>query len=125
KRVTVLLMDGDYSDLAACTFWIQPGLAPPNSTTNYLMRTFATKQWTDATFALFAATVDNEQWSALDNVVMKVTPALSTSGTDCAEPGGTVRSPSPLAVSFAPTPNDGRGLELWWRRAVATAMKQP
>jgi hypothetical protein len=125
KRATILLMDGDYSDLAACTFWIPPGLAPLQSSTNYLMRTFTTKTWVDATFALFAATVDNEQWSALDNVVMKVTPAMSTSGTDCAEPGGQVQSPSPLAVSFAPTDAGATAIDRWWRRAIAAAMRKP
>ena len=87
KRVTVLLHDSDFSDLSACTFWLPPGqpLSP------YAMSTFATWAWSNATISIYAASVGPDQWSRLDNVTLRSTPATDVSGTDCVEPA----SPAP------------------------------
>jgi hypothetical protein len=82
KRVTVLLHDGDFSDLSACTFWLPPGL--PLST--YTMRTFATKPWTNATIAVYAATIGTDPWFRLDDVAFRRASGSATSGTNCIEP---------------------------------------
>ena len=84
KRVTVLLHDGDFSDLSVCSFWLQPG-APLAS---YAMLSFATKAWANATLSFYIATTGNEPWVRLDNVVLHRTPSTATVGTECLEPGG-------------------------------------
>ena len=84
KRITVLLHDQSFSDLAACTFWLPAG----QPLSNYTMRTYATGNWTSATISFYPATVDQAQWYEVDNVTMAVTPADVTFGTDCVGPGG-------------------------------------
>jgi Beta-propeller repeat len=94
RRVTVLLHDLDFSDLAACTFWLDPGLP----LTTYAMRTFVTDDWTNATFSMYAATPGDEVWTRLDNVSVRKTPGSGTNGTDCVEAGGTLPTSSgPIA----------------------------
>jgi len=85
QRVTILLHDGDFLDLTACTYWIPPGL--PLS--NFAIRSYATKAWTNATVSVYPATVGTaptHQWLRLDNVsLMRTTTAIL--GTECFEPG--------------------------------------
>ena len=83
KRVTVIVHDNDFSDLSACTFWLEPGQA----LSNYTYRTFATEAWTNATFSVYGATVGSEASIRLDNVSLKRTPGTSIIGTECLEPG--------------------------------------
>ena len=82
KRVTVLLQDSDFSDLAACTFW----LAPFQPLGDYTMRGFATKPWTNATLAIYAASVGLQEWTRVDNVTFRRTPGTAIAGTECVEP---------------------------------------
>ena len=52
KRISVLILDFDFSDLSVCTFWLPPlgsDLIP------YVVRTRTTKAWTNATIAFYAA----------------------------------------------------------------------
>ncbi len=88
KRVTAILHANNFSDLAACTFWLQPGqpLSP------YTMRTFTTSAWTNATVSFYAATIGTEQWIRLDDVVFRRTPGVPTNGTDCLEPSAPARA---------------------------------
>jgi len=97
KRVTLLLHDGDFSDLTACTFWIPPGqpLLP------YAMRGFTTKPWANATISFYAATVGLDEWIRLDDVALTRTPGTATQGTECIEPGGSL---SLLTVSSVAPP---------------------
>jgi hypothetical protein len=81
KRVTVILHDNDFSDLAACTFWLPPG----QPLTTYRVRTYATDAWTNATLSVYPATVGAEQWIQLDNATLAGTPAASIVGTECDE----------------------------------------
>jgi hypothetical protein len=84
KRVTVIIHDNDFSDLSACTFWLDPG--QPLST--YTYRTFTTKTWTNATVSVYPATVGADQWLRLDNVTFQRTPGTTIVGTECIEPIG-------------------------------------
>lgn len=86
KRVTVLIHDIDFSDLAACTFWLEPGqtLSP------YAVRMFATDTWSNAIFSVYAATVGEEQWIRLDNASLRHTPSAATTGTACVGPADDV-----------------------------------
>jgi hypothetical protein len=99
-RVTVLLHDLDFSDLAACTFWLEPGQAM----STYTMRTFATQQWANATISVYAATVGTAQWTWLDNVTFRRTPGQATVGTSCVEPGASSTSAPAPEPSPEPSP---------------------
>jgi hypothetical protein len=83
KRVSVLLHDSDFSDLTACTFWLAPG----QPLSNYTMRGFTTKAWSNATISIYPSTVGLESWIRLDNVTLRPTPAAAIVGTECLEPG--------------------------------------
>jgi hypothetical protein len=109
KRVTVIVHDGDFSDLAACTFWLPPGL--PLST--YQVRLRATKAWTNATLSIYPGTNGLEQWIRLDNVSLRRTPGLDINGTECLEPAEILVPPS-----FAGSAQSVRG-------APATSSGQP
>jgi hypothetical protein len=84
KRVTVLRHESDFSDLAACTFWLPRAQTLSTNT----MRAFATKPWANATVAFYPSTVGTEQWIRLDNAALATTPAVTIPGTACIEPGG-------------------------------------
>lgn len=95
KRVTVLVHANDFSDLAACTFWIPPG----QPRLSYVMRMRATRAWTagpltGATMSFYGATVGAEVWMELDNVTLARTPGAAIQGTSCIEPN--VFGPSPV-----------------------------
>jgi Tol biopolymer transport system component len=90
KRVTVVLHDTNFSDIAACTFWLPPGVLLET----YQMRTYATKNGTDPMhLSVYPATVGMDQWMRLDNVSLQRTPATAILGTECLEPGGSVTPP--------------------------------
>ncbi len=99
QRVTVLVHDGDFSDLAACTFWLPPGM--PLSA--YTMRSYATKAWTNAMVSVYPATVGTSptaEWLLLDNVSLTETPEVIL-GSECYEPGS-VPPISAAAGALAP-----------------------
>jgi hypothetical protein len=85
KRVTVLIHDNDFSDLSACTFWLEPGQAIAQHT----VKAFTTKAWTNTTVSVYAATVGTEPWIRLDDVSLRVTLSASLTGTECIEPAST------------------------------------
>ena len=81
QRVTVLLHDANFSDLAACTFWIPPGTA----LSSHSMTAYATQAWANATLSVYPATTGTapaNQWLRLDNVTFSKASMAST-GTDC------------------------------------------
>src|SRR6185369_7256942 len=96
ERVTILVHDLDFTDLSACTFWLAPGQA----LSDYAMRSFTTKAWTNATISFYAATTGAEQWTRLDNVTLNRTPAGPLLGTECFEPGSSPAPPPPIEGSF-------------------------
>ncbi len=85
KRVTAVVHASDFSDLAACPFWLSPG--QPRLT--YVMRMRATRGWpagpTGATVSFYGA-VGSEPWIELDNVRLTRTPGAAIQGTECIEP---------------------------------------
>lgn len=99
KRVTVLLHDGDFTDLSSCTFWLEPGVALGT----HVMRVFTTEPWANASVSIYPAIVGLDQWTRLDNVVFRRTPTVTPLGTECLEPG------SPDARTIA-TPSDQGGV---------------
>jgi len=82
RRVTIVLHAQDFTDLGACTFWLEPGVP----LAGYAVRMFTTRPWANATFSIYSATVSTEQWVRLDNVTLRATPNASIVGTECIEP---------------------------------------
>ncbi len=81
KRVAVLIHDSDFSDLGACTFWLEPGQALGTHT----VKLYTTKSWTNAMFSVYPSTIGTESWIRLDNVTLKITPSAPLVGTECIE----------------------------------------
>ncbi len=113
KRVTAIVHDSDFSDIAACTFWLAPGA----QIDSYSIRTFTTKAHANATLSIYPATVGAEQWIRLDNVSMQRTPADAIVGTECIEPGPGIAPPPSSSLSAPMTGLAGGGA-----RARALAM---
>lgn len=95
KRVLMVVHQWNFTDMMACTFWLEPNT--PLRT--YTMRGFATADWTDAAFSAYTATQGPETWVQVDNASLKRTPGTPTAGTDCLEfddevPPPGVNSPS-------------------------------
>jgi hypothetical protein len=97
KRVTVILHDFAFDDLAVCTFWLPAG----QPLSDYSMRAYTTQAWANATVSVYPATTDQQEWFLLDNVALSATPSAPTYGTDCVEPGDV------SGLSFDPRPGGG------------------
>ena len=85
KRVTVLVHEGNFTDLHVCTFWL-----PPNTPLrSYVMRTHTNLAWTNASLSIYASTADGIGDILLDNVAMyRETPTVNR--TLCDDPGAPV-----------------------------------
>jgi len=86
KRLTVLVINGTFSDLAVCTFWLPASAALQT----YRMRAHTTQAWTNAAIYFYAAS-DNLAGDTgnylLDNVSFRDGPATQSTGrTDCVDP---------------------------------------
>ena len=96
KRISVLMLDSNFSDLAVCTFWLEPS-APMRT---YGMRTHSNRIWANAALYFYAATIGaNGGNYQIDNVSMNVGPASqSISQTDCLDP----MNPAPVGLPAGP-----------------------
>jgi hypothetical protein len=111
RRVTVIVHDNDFTDLAACTFWLEAG----QPLSGYQVKLYTTKAWTNATFSVYPASIDTSQWILLDDVSLSVTPSAPLTGTECLEPipgapAGAFRTAGTLAadpVSGRDAPSSG------------------
>ena len=106
KRVTVLVHQWDFVDLAACTFWLEPGA--PLAT--YTVRTFATIAWGNATLSVYASTQGPETWIRVDNGSLRRTPGSATVGTECYEPTPELAPAATPAVGAPGLRNGASGL---------------
>jgi hypothetical protein len=83
KRISVLVLDHDFSDLSVCTFWLPANLP----LTTYAMRTYTTEAWTNASIYFYAATVGaNGGAYRLDNVGVYAQPGGPVAATTCLDP---------------------------------------
>ena len=83
KRLSVLLLDSDFSDLSVCTFWLDPH-APMRT---YRMRTHATQAWANAALYFYAASAGSDGgFLQIDNVSMAHVPEQAGDRTDCVDP---------------------------------------
>ena len=110
KRVSVLIVDSDFSDITVCTFW----LPPQTALRTYLMQTHTTKAWTSAAIYFYAAT-DGANGGAyrLDNVSLHASSGVPTTSTTCNDPSAPATSAVPDAPEFLVNGNFSNGLTGW------------
>jgi hypothetical protein len=90
KRISVLVLESDFSDLSVCTFWLPPGQTTLKS---YTMRTHTTKGWANAAIYFYAATAGSNGGNYLvDNVSLKYAPAQLNDRTECVDPNAPATS---------------------------------
>jgi hypothetical protein len=83
KRITVLILDSNFSDLHACTFF----LGPNTPMRTYQMRTHSNQAWANTAIYFYAASGGSSgHHYLLDNVSMAYDPAASATRTDCVDP---------------------------------------
>jgi predicted ribosomally synthesized peptide with SipW-like signal peptide len=83
KRVSVVVADGDLTDLAVCSFWLPPGAALQT----YRMRTHTTANWANASVRFYAEDGGASGGNyLLDNVSLKYITTQSVLWTDCVDP---------------------------------------
>jgi hypothetical protein len=81
KRISVLVIDADFSDLSVCTYWLEPG-APMRT---YQMKTHPTKAWANAAIYFYAASTGTGDY-VLDDVSLMFDASGSATRTDCVDP---------------------------------------
>jgi len=92
KRISVVVHDADFSDLAVCTFW----LPPHTPLATYGMRTYTTESWSNATLSFYAASAGSQGgFYQIDDVSIEYAPGVSANRTDCVDPG----TPEPEAAA--------------------------
>lgn len=90
KRLSVLLVDSDFSDIALCTFSL-----PPNSPLRpYSIQTHSTEPWSNTMILFSAETAGSDGgFYQVDNVSVEYDTSLGTTSTRCLDPA----APGPLA----------------------------
>jgi YVTN family beta-propeller protein len=83
KRISVLLLDADFTDLHVCTFWL-----PPNSPlATYRMRSHTNQPWSSTAIYFYAATEGSDGgFNRLDNVSLTYDTTLEVDRTECEDP---------------------------------------
>jgi len=110
KRVSVLVLEFDFSDLFVCTFWLEPG-APLRT---YRMRTHTTKAWTNAAIYFYAATAGaNGGAYRLDNVSLHLDQGAAAGRTDCVDPTSPAATPGLDGPSLLANGDFNMGLAPW------------
>jgi precorrin-6B methylase 1 len=91
KRIAVLVLDANFSDLSVCTFWLEP--QTPMRT--YRMRTHTTQAWANAALYFYAASAGNDGNGVyqVDNVAMAYDPEEAADRTDCVDPTTPAQTP--------------------------------
>lgn len=85
KRLTVLLLDSNFTDLAVCSFWLPPS-APLRT---FQMKAHSTNAWSNAAIYFYAATANVNGDTGVyqvDNVSVHAGQSQSTARTDCIDP---------------------------------------
>ncbi len=86
RRISVLVHDSDFSDLAVCTFWL-PGNLGSTEMQPYAMKLRATKDWTDATISFYAASTNVPQGAyRVDAVSLQLISGAAANRVDCLDP---------------------------------------
>lgn len=90
KRAVLIVHDRDFSDLQVCSFWIPPH-TPLSS---FVMRSYTTEAWSNATFSVYASPDDGMGWLQVDNASLITRPGMNLTGTECTPVGSTLSNPS-------------------------------
>ena len=105
KRVTVWMVDADFSDFAFCRFSLDPGV--PMRT--YQMRTPTKKPWANAAIYFYAMTTGNAAETGghlqLDNVSMQRVTGSAVAARECLEPGDSRLGGDAVIEEMAPPPS--------------------
>jgi hypothetical protein len=110
KRMSVLVHDGDFTDLHVCTFW----LAPHSPLRTYRMRTHNTRAWSNTTLAFYAATPGSAGgFYDVDNVSLTYEPAGHADRTICDDPTGPAAVNEPDGPNLLVNGDFAAGLEPW------------
>jgi glycosidase len=97
KRVMVLLHDADFTDLAACSFYL-PASTP---LTTHVIRAYASEAWTNVSMAVYASSADGQGWYQVDNASIRSRPTMTIDGTECYGLGATL-PPASVEIMRAP-----------------------
>jgi hypothetical protein len=89
KRVIIILHDADFSDLQVCSFWLPPNSAP----VPHVVRSYTTETWTDASLSIYASSTDPMGYLQVDDVSLRLRPALALQGTECLLPEAVLTEP--------------------------------
>ncbi|MDZ4764048.1 MAG: matrixin family metalloprotease [Chloroflexota bacterium] len=104
KRATVILHTPTFTDLQVCTFWLEPN----TPLAEYMIQTYTTQAWDDATISVYVSSLDSTPAYLLDDVSLKMRPSLGfVGGTICSllgsgGGGGTGLSAATMPQSVAP-----------------------
>ncbi len=110
KRISVLILESDFSDLSVCTFWLGPN-APLRA---YRMRTHTTTAWTNASIYFYAASAGaNGGAYQIDNVSLHQDPAVSSERTECVDPTAPAATSGVDGPSLLSNGDFGSGLSPW------------
>ena len=114
KRVSVLMIDTDFSDIAVCTFWVEP--ASPMRI--YRMRAHTTKPWSNAAIYFYASTTGDAAatggYLRLDNVTMNYDPSGSGLRTECVDPTAPIPPGGPAGPDLIVNGSFSGPLEAPW-----------
>jgi hypothetical protein len=111
KRISVLLIEADFSDISVCTFWVPPG--EPMAT--YRMRTHTTKPWTNAAIYFYAATEGSDNgFNLVDNVSVQFDPTQPDDVTECVDPTAPEPSGGPDGPELLVNGDFGTGTTQGW-----------
>jgi len=95
KRISVLVLDSNFSDLSVCTFWLPPNLP----LTAYGMRTHTTQAWANASIYFYAASEGTNGGAyRIDDVALQVQPDGPVTATTCLD------ASAPIASGSSPEP---------------------
>ena len=110
KRISVLAIDSDFSDIAVCTFWLPANL--PMS--QYEMKTNTRKAWANAALYFYAATAgQNGGFYRLDNVALEVDPEGSVTQTECVDALAPDATDDPDSATLLTNGNFSGGMTGW------------
>jgi hypothetical protein len=110
KRISVLMLDSDFTDMHVCAFWLEAHTPMQR----YAMKTRTTKPWVNATIAFYAASPGSDGgFYQIDNVTMQSIAALPLGNTNCFDP----TAPKPPGGAAGPdvvvNGNFGTGMASW------------
>lgn len=91
RRISVLVLDGNFGDLAVCTFWLPPSMAP----LPYHIRMHTTRAWSNASLYFYAATAGTSGTYRIDDVSLRAESTGVVDRTECTDPV----APAPIAAA--------------------------